>query len=63
LLSAVSAWFAAPVPRPPQPINPTFNFRLSGLAKLIAGKAKEAAAVVLRKVRREDRVEAVMWQR
>ena len=34
----------APEPRPPQPIQPSFNLRLSGLPKVTLGNASAPAA-------------------
>src|SRR5262245_59077919 len=57
-LSALSAWLAAPEPRPPQPTSPTFNVPELPAAKRLPGrmagaaKALPMAAEVLRKSRR-----------
>ena len=49
----------APEPRPPQPIQPTFSLRLSGLPKVTVGKASAAPAVAVVALRKLRRVESV----
>ena len=48
----------APEPRPPQPIQPTFSLRLSGLPRVTEGKAIAAPAAAVEALRKLRRVES-----
>ena len=48
----------APEPRPPQPIQPTFSLRLSGLPSVTEGKAIAAPAAAVEALRKLRRVES-----
>src|SRR5262245_41136286 len=51
---ALMAFSAAPVPRPPQPTRPIFIMSVPVTCALRSGAVARAAAVVLRKARRDD---------
>src|ERR1035441_972451 len=66
-LSALSAWLAAPEPRPPQPIKPTRSVSVFSLAKRFPGRIAGAASTLptraeaLRNSRREVRLLDVVF--